>query len=108
MSLGRPMYGPMPVTVASVREHLRLERERCDRMEQRALKLREQRDELLAALKALHELGAHVPIFQLDDGKSSVKAVRLAGKFTGAMDAARAAIEKAEAPILTAKAEAAS
>lgn len=51
--------------------------------------------ELLEALTLLRDLGENVPIFQLDGGKSSVKAVRLAGKFTGAMDKARAALVKA-------------
>ncbi len=51
--------------------------------------------ELLEALKVLVKLGDLVPVFQLDNGKSSVKAVRLAGDFIGAMDAARATIAKA-------------
>lgn len=54
-----------------------------------------ERAEMIATLEQFVELGEHVPIFQLDDGKSSVKAVRLAGKFMGAMDKARALIAKA-------------
>ena len=41
-------------------------------------------------LRALTDICDNVPIFQLDQGKASVKAVRLAGKFTGAHTAARA------------------
>lgn len=52
-----------------------------------------ERDALRKALQELTDLGEHVPVFQLDDGKSSVKAVRLAGKFTAAMRKARAALE---------------
>lgn len=53
-------------------------------------------DELVAALEALADLGEAVPVFQLDDGKSSVKGVRLAGKFMDAMKNARAALAKAK------------
>lgn len=51
--------------------------------------------ELVEALETLADLGDCVPIFQLDDGKATVKAVRLAGKFTGAMKQARAVLAKA-------------
>lgn len=52
---------------------------------------------MLDALQKLADLCEHVPVFQLDDGKVSVKAVRRAGKFTGAMADARAAIARAKA-----------
>ena len=45
---------------------------------------------LVDALRKLTDLCDHVPVFQLDDGKASVKAVRLAGKFTGAHRTSRA------------------
>ena len=41
---------------------------------------------LVEALRALNAICDNVPVFQLDEGKASVKAVRLAGKF---MDATR-------------------
>lgn len=50
--------------------------------------------QLVEALRVLTELCENVPIFQLDDGKASVKAVRLAGKFTGAMDVSRALLRE--------------
>ncbi len=55
-----------------------------------------QNRELVEALGKLVELGDHVPVFQLDDGKSSVKAVRLAGKFMNSMAAARALLAKVQ------------
>ena len=75
--------------------------------EQRANVLRptaeQQRDALLAqnkrlraALENLTALCDNVPIFQLDGGKSSVKAVRLAGKFTAAVKQARDALNEKE------------
>lgn len=54
----------------------------------------DERGLLLPALVRLTELCEHVPVFQLDNGKSSVKAVRLAGTFVGALDEAKAAIAK--------------
>ena len=51
---------------------------------------------LREVLAELVEMCDHVPIFQLDNGKASVKAVRLAGKFTVAMDKARAALKGSE------------
>lgn len=52
--------------------------------------------DLLAALRGLADLCENVPVFQLDGGRASAKAVRLAGDFTRAMEVARAAIAKAE------------
>lgn len=49
---------------------------------------------LVKALRDLAPLLDRVPVFQLDDGKSSVKAVRLAGKFTEATRNARALLRE--------------
>jgi hypothetical protein len=67
----------------------------CDSVQAQRDSLKAQNAELLAALMALVEKCEAVPVFQLDGGKASVKAVRMAGKFVGAMDNARAAIAKA-------------
>ena len=56
--------------------------------------LRAEKAELVAALRELMPLLDQVPVFQLDDGKSSVKAVRLAGKFMDATKNARALLAK--------------
>lgn len=61
-------------------------------------KLESDRGRLIEALGALAELGDHVPVFQLDHGKSSVKAVRLAGKFVGALNTARSLLRELEEP----------
>jgi hypothetical protein len=45
---------------------------------------------LVEALRDLAAICDNVPIFQLDRGKASVKAIRLAGKFTTAHSAAKA------------------
>jgi hypothetical protein len=58
------------------------------------MNLRDERKRLLAALVTLTELCEHVPVFKLDSGKSSVKAVRRAGEFMAALDGAKAAISK--------------
>jgi hypothetical protein len=76
----------MPTVEHSYVERLEAERDR----------LRAINAELLAALEGLVELCEHVPVFQLDGGRSSVKAVRRAGKFVGALDTARAAIAAAK------------
>jgi hypothetical protein len=49
---------------------------------------------LVGALRTLTALCDNVPIFQLDDGKASVKAVRLAGKFTDAHRVAAALLRE--------------
>jgi hypothetical protein len=49
---------------------------------------------LVAALRTLTALCDNVPVFQLDDGKASVKAVRLAGKFTDAHRVAAALLRE--------------
>lgn len=55
-----------------------------------AAQLLAKQERAVKALRVLTELCENVPIFQLDDGKVTVKAVRLAGKFTGAMNVSRA------------------
>lgn len=55
-------------------------------------RLKRERDALADALQELTDICEHVPIFKLDDGKVSVKSVRRAGKFVGAMTKARAAL----------------
>lgn len=50
--------------------------------------------ELVEALRVLAPLLNQVPVFQLDDGKASVKAVRLAGKFVEAKNNAEALLHK--------------
>lgn len=50
----------------------------------------EDRRRLVDALRDLTAICDNVPVFQLDDGKTSVKAVRLAGKFTASHTSARA------------------
>ena len=52
----------------------------------------EQRDGLAEVLRNLTTICVSVPIFQLDGGKSSLKAVHMAVKFMGALDSARAAL----------------
>ncbi len=53
--------------------------------------------ELVAALRQLTELSDHVPVLQLDNGRQSVKAVRLAAKFMAARNMARTVLDKAGA-----------
>lgn len=50
----------------------------------------------LSALRDLVNVCEGVPVFQLDDGKASVKAVRLAGKFMKAINAAKAVIANSD------------
>lgn len=51
--------------------------------------MRDHADDLAEALRELLKLCDNVPVFQLDGGKSSAKAVRLAGKFMTARDTAQ-------------------
>ena len=55
-------------------------------------RLRAENARLREALQALADICDNVPMFQLDHGKSSVRAVRLAGKFVAAHRAARDAL----------------
>jgi len=59
-----------------------------------AAQLLTKQERAVKALRVLTGLCENVPVFLLDDGKATVKAIRLAGKFTGAMNVSRAVLHE--------------